>query len=118
LVIGDCDYRFLAYRPRSVHALVILNPRQRVKDLCSACAAQLRLQLRRPLSHFVPPQKPSTTNFSPFNALHLPSHRTSRKFPQAGEKHSMTMRQHNSQLQPAAQTPPPDCGRMFGNPSR
>jgi len=30
----------------------------------------------------------------------------------------MTTRQHNSQLQPAAQSPLPDCGRMFSNPSR
>jgi len=30
----------------------------------------------------------------------------------------MTIRQPNSQLQPAAQTPPPDYGRMFSNPSR
>jgi hypothetical protein len=89
-----------------------------MQDLRSACAAQLLLQLGRRLSHFAPPQKPSTANFSPFNALHLSSRSTSRKFAQAGEKHSMTIRQHNSQLQPAAQTPPRDCGRMFGNPSR
>jgi len=30
----------------------------------------------------------------------------------------MTIRQHNSQLQPAAKTRRGDCGRMFSNPSR
>jgi hypothetical protein len=78
----------------------------------------LAVSERTRFSHFTPRQKPSTANFSPFNALPLPSPPASRKFAQAGEKRCMTIRKHNLQLALAAKTLHRDCGRMFSNPSR
>ena len=104
-MIGDFD-------PRLTNALVILPA---LSD--SAKGAERRTSLLRVAPPRMP-QKPFALNFSPFNTLPLPSARPSRKFAQAGEKYSMTIRQHNSQLGPAPKTPRGDCGRMFSNPSR
>ena len=115
-MIGDCD-------PRRTSALVILyalsdSAKGAERRTALLRVAPSRLEQKRQFSHFNSPQKPFAINFSPFNALPLPSSRPSRRFAQAGEKYSMTIRQHNSQLGPAPKTPGGDCGRMFSNPSR
>jgi hypothetical protein len=115
-VIGDSD-------PRLTNALVILpalsdSAKGAERRTSLLRVAPPRIEQKRQFSHFDSPQKPFALNFSPFNTLPLPSPRPSRKFAQAGEKYSMAIRQHNSQLGPAPKTPRGDCGRMFSNPSR